>query len=198
MVYLNKYVGYWEVDKKLPDSYLTGESVDDFYGGAYILLTEEQIAFHVANPSASHVEVLKMELDTKEPTPEELFERLKDKKLREVEDADQISNRFFVNGLQLWLDKSTRTSLLANTIPAERRAGNTQTSLWYEGQPPIEIPVPIDWLEEKLSELELYAKETYDVTQKHRALIYAAESYVELEKMDAYEEYPEPPQFTLG
>lgn len=100
--------------------------------------------------------------------------------------------------MPMWLDKNTRTSLVANTLPAEKAAGKTETTLWYAGYPPVAIPVPIAWLEEKLSELELYAKATYDTTQSHLAAVYSLSTADEIEAYDHTAGYPDKPAFILA
>lgn len=208
MTYLHNKIGYWELSEQLPDSYLVGTTEQDYNSGAYILLTPEQLAFKEANPDASKLEVLRMQLDPiVEPSAEELRQRALRNKLADIDAADKTSEVFYVDGMQMWLDKTTRTSLLANTIPAERKAGKETTTLWYErwgvngaygsvNQMPIAITVPLTWLEDRLAELELYAKATYDATQSNKAAVYALATAEEIEEYEIVG-YPEPLNFGL-
>lgn len=172
-----------------------GTTWQDYEGGAWVLLTDEQVAFHIANPSAWVEEVFNMQLF---PSAESELESIRQEKITAIHEQDRQTEQFTVDGVPMWLDKSTRTSLIANTLPAEKAAGKTETTLWYAGQPPIAIPVPIAWLEEKLSELELYAKATYDTTQSHLAAVYSLSSIEEIENYDVMAGYPEKLNFQLA
>lgn len=208
MIYINKEAEtiYVELDTLLDqDSNYVGTSWDDYKQGAWILLTKEQLAFKEAHPDASIEEILKMELmpmpdpdPQPELTPEELLERYRQEKISKVYEQDRSTEQFTVNGLPMWLDKNTRTSLIANTLPAEKAKGKISTILWYAGQPPVAIPVPIIWLEEKLTELELYAKSTYDTTQSHLAVIYSLGTVEEIEAYDISTKYPDKLVFILN
>lgn len=206
MIYINKDAEtiYVELEALLDqESNYIGSTREDYKAGAWVLLSDEQIDFREAHPNASVEEVLKMELipvpnPQPEPTPEELLERSRQEKIYKVYEQDRLTELFTVNGLPMWLDKITRTSLIANTLPAEKAKGKTSTTLWYAGQPPVAIPVPIIWLEEKLAELELYAKSTYDRTQSHLAVIYSLNTIEEIEAYDITAEYPDKLVFILN
>lgn len=196
MTYLHNKIGYWELSEQLPDSYLVGTTEQDYNAGAYILLSDEQLAFKEANPNASRLEVLRVQLNPiVEPSAEELRYKALQNKLMLIDNTDKASEMFFINGYEMWLDKATRTSLLANTIPAERKAGNNTTTVWYNGgNVPMSVTVPLTWLEDRLAELELYAKATYDATQSNKAAVYALGT---AEEIEAYKitGYPEPLNF---
>lgn len=208
MIYINKEAEtiYVELDTLLDQaSNYVGTTWDDYKQGAWILLTEEQLTFKEAHPDASIEGILKMGLipvpdpDLQpELTPEELLERSRQEKIYKVYEQDKLTEEFSVNGLPMWLEKNTRTSLIANTLPAEKAKGKISTILWYAGQPPVAIPVPIIWLEEKLTELELYAKSTYDTTQSHLAVIYSLSTVDEIEAYDITVKYPDKLEFILN
>lgn len=208
MIYINKDTATLYVDfPQELDSEINriGTTWQDYEAGAWILLTDEQVAFHLANPSACVEEVFNMKLISvpepqpdPEPTPDELLEHARQAKIQAIYEQDRQTEQFTVDGVPMWLDKSTRTSLIANTLPVEKSAGKTETTLWYTGQPPIAIPVPIAWLEEKLAELELYAKATYDTTQSHLAAVYALSSIEAIEAYDITIGYPKKLAFVLN
>lgn len=208
---------YWYINKQADTVYVSFEEVldskinqigttwDDYVAGCWVQLTDDQIAFHTAHPSASVEEVFNMRLapvpdpePVPEPTEEEKLYEARQKKIAAVYEQDRFTEEFTVNGMPIWLDKNTRTSLVANTLPAEKAAGKTETTLWYAGQPPVAIPVPIAWLEEKLPWLELYAKATYDTTQSHLAAVYSLSTQEEVEAYDHAAGYPDKPAFTLA
>lgn len=207
-VYINKdsETIYVELSEALdPESNHVGQTWDDYRNGAWVLLTNEQLTFKEDNPDASVEEVFKLTLNpVPEPdpepelSPEERLNRARQEKIWAISEQDRSTEQFTVNGIPMWLDKNTRTSLVANTLPAEKAIGNEQTTLWYTGQPPIAIPVPINWLEEKLGELELYAKATYDTTQSHLAAVYSLETVEEIESYDITTGYPAMKEFVLS
>ena len=53
---------YVELDYLLDDNYTTGTTWDDYKAGLWVLLSDEQVAFRKANPTASVQEVFNMEL----------------------------------------------------------------------------------------------------------------------------------------
>lgn len=175
-----------------------GTTWEDYAAGCWVLLSDEQIAFRQSYPSACVEEVFNMQLiptpkpePIPEPTPAEQLEKIRQEKVAAIYAQDRSTEQFTVNGMPMWLDKATRTSLVANTLPAEKAAGKTETTLWYAGEPPVAIAVPIAWLEKNLGELELYAKATYDTTQKHLAAIYSLLNVAEIEAYDITTSYPE-------
>lgn len=182
-----------------------GTTWEDYIAGCWVQLTDEQIAFRETHSGANVEEVFNMQLTPlpdpepiPEPTEEEKLDEARRKKIAAVYEQDRSTEEFTVNGMPMWLDKNTRTSLVANTLPAEKAAGKMETTLWYAGYPPVAIPVPIAWLEEKLSELELYAKATYDTTQSHLAAVYSLSAVEEIEAYDHTAGYPNKPAFILA
>lgn len=206
--YINKdtkeiYVSFEEVLES--EINRIGTTWEDYVSGCWILLTDEQRAFRETHPAASVMEVFNMQLiplpeplPEPEPTEEEKLNEARQRKIQAIYEQDRLTEEFTVNGIPMWLDKTTRTSLIANTLPAEKAAGKTNTTLWYAGQPPIAIPVPIAWLEKNLAELELYAKATYDTTQRHLATVYSLSTIEEIEAYDHTGGYPEKLPFTLS
>lgn len=201
MIYVNKELDtiYIELGEALdPESNYLGKTWEDYKSGAWVLLSDEQIAFHKEHPEASVEEVFNMQLTPiPELTLEEKLNEARQRKIQAIYEQDRSTELFTVNGIPMWLDKSTRTSLVANTLPAEKAAGKTETTLWYTGQPPVSISVPIFWLEERLAELELYAKATYDATQQHLASVYAFLNVEEIEAYDITTGYPKKLSFVL-
>lgn len=105
---------------------------------------------------------------------------LKDIRAQEVEIANAAAEIFTVNGLNMWLNKELRNSLLNVTLPALIVQGETETLLWYEGKPSISLTVPINFLVDNIPGLEIYAKSVYDNTQRLIAEIYSAATEEEL------------------
>lgn len=106
-------------------------------------------------------------------TPEpEYVETLEDAKAKRIEDlmnydSSEFVNIFKYNGYPIWLDKATRVGLKLR-IEAEKQADKLTTTLWYNG---VEFTIPIVVVEKMLYDLEIYASECYDNTQRHAAAI---------------------------
>lgn len=201
MIYINKNNGFWEHTDILPASYKIGQSLDDYNNGAYLALSDEQVAFHAAHPNATPLEVWHMELT---PAPEPLpdpdpLETARQQKLQEIKAQDEFSNKFFISVLsggvevanqELWIDKDLRNSLYSITLPALQADGQTTTKLWTTGTPPQSIDVPIVWALDKLPLLEIYAKRTYDLKASNEAAAYAALTVDEIAQIDVKANYP--------
>lgn len=114
-------------------------------------------------------------------------------------DCSDDVNGFSVNGMSMWLDKPTRTSL-SYTISVEEantEESNPTTRLWYAGVPPVSFEIPTEQLKLMLAKLELYAKATYDITQSHKAAVYALETMEDVLNFDIRADYPEKLAFSL-
>lgn len=83
MIYIHKEQGFWDVSEVLPNNYLTGTTLDEYNKGSYLLLSEEQAAFHEAHLNAGPVECWNMQLDQ-----ERLLQVAKDLKRQEVYNTD--------------------------------------------------------------------------------------------------------------
>lgn len=204
VTYINKNVDniYVEFPEELdPKNHQIGSTYTDYRAGLWVLLSAEQLLFRQDNPNANVKEVLDMQLTiippAPEPTPEEKRQRAYMNKLSLIDQQDKATETFTLNGISMWLDKETRSSLMGSTIPAAKASGATEITLWYSAEPPVAVNTPIDWIEGKLAELEMYAKDTYDTTQKHKAAVYALTTAEEIEAYDHTAGYPAVKTFTL-
>lgn len=109
-------------------------------------------------------------------------------RIRQISGYDQTDrvNCFFLEGQPLWLDKGTRVGLV-NSIAAEKRDGCVTTDLWFGNNM---IQLQVDDAMAKLDQIELYAKNCYNVTAKHQAEIMQMESLEELQQYDITAGYP--------
>lgn len=203
MIYIQKNQGFYFSEVLLGDTYKTGTTLEDYEQGAFLLLSDDQVAFHEAHPNGSPLEVWDMAL-TPTPEPEPVPEPdslviARQIKLQEIADQDAFSNKFFVSVTQggvevanqeLWIDKDLRNSLYSITLPALQSDGETKTKLWTTGTPPQSIEVPISWAMEKLPLLEIYAKRTYDRRASNEAATYAATTVEEIQAIDVKADYP--------
>lgn len=102
-------------------------------------------------------------------------------------DNSEKVNRFYFDGLSLWLDKATRVGLV-NSITIEKKAKRSTTCLWFGSH---SINVNVDVALEILSQLELYAHECYNVTAQHLVQIDTCDTVEALRAFDICADYPE-------
>lgn len=102
-------------------------------------------------------------------------------------DSSSAVNAFTLQGSPMWLDKATRAGLKLR-LEAEQAAGKEDTTLWY-GTDAITLPVTNAII--MLNKLEIYASESYDVTQGHLARVALMENVEEVLGYDYTEGYPE-------
>lgn len=124
-----------------------------------------------------------------EPTPEELLERARAKRRREIleYDSSEEVNIFYLNDEPMWLDKATRAGLKLR-LEAEDAIGNAETILWYNGKP---YHLTIQQAMQMLYALEVYASQCYDNTQRLLAIL---DSFTTIEEVEAFEEFPGYPE----
>lgn len=203
MIYIQKQLGFYFSKVLLGDTYNVGTALEDYNNGAYLPLSDEQVAFHEAFPDATPLQVWNMEIPSTpepEPVPEpDALEVARRLKLQEIADQDAFSNKFFVlvtqGGVEvanqeLWIDKDLRNSLYSITLPALLSDGETKTKLWTTSMPPQSIEVPISWAMKYLPYLEIYAKRTYDLRASNEAAAYAATTVEEIAQIDVKADYP--------
>jgi len=180
---------YIEIEEELPsESYKLGTTWAEYLeGDTFVKLTDAQVNFRAAHTTASVKEVFDMTL----AVIDELA-AAKSRKLLEIEAADDASNEFFVNGISMWLKQDLRTTLVSNTIPALEARGKTSTLLWGwdSNGCPVSFDVPITALKQMLPDLEIYAKETYDLRMQNISSVNALNTVSEVENFDASENYP--------
>lgn len=113
----------------------------------------------------------------------------KEKKLAEIAAYDGSSsvNGFFINGIEVWLDKDTRAGLKLR-FEAEIATGKTETTLWYKG---MQFPLPLNLAMQMLYAIEVYASACYDNTQSHYAAVKNLYSVEEVNAYDYTVGYPE-------
>ena len=101
-------------------------------------------------------------------------------------DSSSEVNVFYMGGVPMWLDKSTRAGLMLR-FQSEQAIGREMTSLWYGGQM-YELPLVNAF--QMLYALEVYASACYDNTQRHLAAINGLGTIEEVESYDYREGYP--------
>lgn len=113
----------------------------------------------------------------------------KRKAIKAIEDYDVSLevNSFFLNGVQVWLDKSTRVGLM-NSLNIEKLAGKETSTLWFGN---IKLDINTEAAIQMLSSLELYALECYNKTAEHKVSIKNMTSVEDVINYDFTEGYPD-------
>lgn len=123
------------------------------------------------------------------------LEKAKKTVIKKIDDYDQSSdvNSFFLNGIQVWLNKDTRVGLM-NSLTIEKDAGKEISTLWFNN---ICININCDAAIQMLRSLELYALACYNKTAEHRVAVSALNNIEDVMGYDFTEGYPEKLVFTI-
>ena len=121
-------------------------------------------------------------------TDEELLDRARSKKIKEILDYDTSPNVncFYMSDTEIWLDKETRTGLKLR-FEAETNIGMVETSLWYNN---IRFTLPTSSAVQMLYLLEIYASQCYDNTQFHIKSVSELTNVDDIENYDYTTGYP--------
>ncbi len=136
---------------------------------------------------------VQVDFGLEEPLTE--LEKIKKEVLNKISDYDVSAevNSFFLNGLQVWLDKGTRVGLM-NSLTIEKNAGKEESTLWLNN---VCIVVKCDAAVQMLSALELYALECYNKTAEHKLAVEALNSVEDVINYNYTEGYPSKLSFTI-
>ena len=124
------------------------------------------------------------------PTDEEKLNTAKQNKIYEIEQYDTSSstiNSFTLNGKRRWLKNDLRRSLSYSTNIL-KEDGEETVDIWFDTECET---MNIDNALYMLKELEVYAKQTNNVTHRHKAEVMALTSIEEVEAYDITKDYPE-------
>lgn len=113
---------------------------------------------------------------------------LKNRVLSELDKYDNSDavNGFYLNGVNMWLDKETRNGLRLR-FDSQKALGQTDTTLWYGVTP---IALNIDVAIQMLQMLEVYASGCFDKTASHKAAILNLSTISEVFNYDYKSGYP--------
>lgn len=190
MKYYIQNTEIYSVEYELGEGYnlSANNSVEDFQAGKIVSLSDKQVAFLQLNPGASTLEILQCKLNIYQP----ILEEVKSQKIAAIDayDCSEEVNSFLLNNKQIWLDRNTRAAL-ANTINSFRQAGIDSITLWTAGEHPQSILMKIEDLSELLVSLELYAKNCYDVTARHKVSVQNLITIEDVNIYDYRQGYPE-------
>ena len=130
-----------------------------------------------------------VDIDKRFKTEDEVIAELKEMKYNEITKYDKSSNVnvFSLNGVDVWLDRDTRVSLMNSTTIA-KNMGQENTTLWLGT---IKITVKCDQAIQLLSALEMYALSCFNKTAEHRNNVEALSTINEIVSYDYTVGYPE-------
>lgn len=130
-----------------------------------------------------------VDIDKRFKTEDEVIAELKKLKNDEITKYDTSSNVnvFSLNGVDVWLDRDTRVSLMNSTTIA-KNMGQENTTLWLGT---VKIVVKCDHAIQLLSALEMYALSCFNKTSEHRKNVEALSTINEIVSYDYTVGYPE-------
>lgn len=138
-------------------------------------------------------ELVEIDFGVKEkPTELEVAKRNAIKAI-DTYDVSMDVNSFFLNGLQVWLDKSTRVGLM-NSLNIEKTAGKETSTLWFGN---IKLDINTEAAIQMLSALELYALKCYNKTAEHKVNIKNMTSVEDITNYNFTEGYPDKLNFNI-
>lgn len=110
-------------------------------------------------------------------------------KIMEIDDYDQSDsvNSFVIGGVSMWLTFDERTRI-RSSIDAYRNGGKETMTKWFGGK---EFTFDLDTWQIMLDKLSIYASESLNVTEAHKAEVEAMDNIEEVNAFDVKEGYPE-------
>ena len=185
--------GYIELADKIGEDLYDniGTTFQDYLEGKFVLLTDEQYAFHIDNPLATIKEVFEMALEPPyEPTEEEILASLKAQKLQEIEQYSHSKavDQFTINGvIKDWLTPTERANYLQSLTSAEL-LGETEVD-FFVGKNLFTLDLRSARL--VLAKIQRYADASFIVTERKKIELDALQTADEVREFDISSGYPE-------
>jgi hypothetical protein len=163
-----------------------GQTWEAYEGGAWIPLTDGQIAFRDVHPGATKKEVFDMQLTQ---APERtLADAIREKTMAiDMYDNSDAVNSFQFNGASCWITASER-STYKTSIDAAELLGEEDIRLPMAGEI---ITLPIQQAKIMLAKLQRYADNAAIVTAVHRATVAQLPTIAAVDGYDHTAGYPE-------
>jgi len=201
MTYIKLDTGFVEFKDELDKNYKQGISYQDYLqGDTWVKLSDDQIAFKEANPTASVKEVWDMKLKTLSDA--ELLVQAKEKKLAEIEayDVSDAVNDFTINGtISAWLTPAQRANY-KNSIESTKTlvaAGLKEKNEVTFDLGGMSATISTDVATILLAQIQDYADKCWLVTAQHKSEIKALTMVADIENYNYKTGYPEKLNFTL-
>lgn len=163
-----------------------GDTYQDFLDNKWVLLSDEQVQFHIDNPTANVKEVWDMQLT---PTPPRTLEDAKYEMIHTIDeyDSSEAVNSFTLGNQIMWLTVEERQQI-ATQISANEAAGRESMTRWFMGQ---SFTFTLALWKQMLVAIEVYAGDALNVTEAHKAAVMALETIEEVDAFDYEDGYPE-------
>ena len=164
-----------------------GETYDDFIANKWVLLSDEQVEFHIANPNASVKEVWDMAVT---PTPARTLEKAKAEMIQKINAYDKSDevNGFTINGnIGGWFTPTERSNY-KSSIDAAKLVGVTELSFFIGD---MEMSVTPAQAEMMLAQIQLYADQCFIVTKQHKIAVEALDSIEAVDSFEYTQGYPQ-------
>lgn len=167
-------------------------------GNTYVYANEQEVEkeYTVRNPDGKYEKKTRtvykydvVDIDRRFKTEDEVIAELKKLKNDEITKYDTSSNVnvFSLNGVDVWLDRDTRVSLMNSTTIA-KNMGQENTTLWLGT---VKTVVKCDQAIQLLSALEMYALSCFNKTAEHKKNVEALSTINEIVSYDYTVGYPE-------
>lgn len=170
-----------------------GSTWEDFLSGNWVLLSDEQVAFHNENPTASIKEVWDMEITPPQPRTLEDAKNEMLAKIENYDNSDQV-NGFTVNGfINGWFTAAERNNYRTSIDAAELL--EIETLSFFVGETLLEVPTSL--AKQMLAQLQLYADKCFIVTKEHKIAVEAMETIEEVDGFNWREGYPSKINFEI-
>lgn len=187
---------YVTLENKLnPDLYSNiGSTYQDYLYNKYVLLTDEQVAFHNEYPEATVEEVFNLAInDNSEPA--RTLEVAKKEMLQKIDshDASDEVNGFLINGIKAWFTVQERNNYKAS-IDSAKLLGIESLSFFVGDHL---LTITPEMAEHMLAAIQLYADQCFIVTKQHKLKVESLESIEEVDLYDYYAGYPKMLEFEL-
>jgi hypothetical protein len=190
------YIDFEEMlDPNLYDN--LGDTYEDFLNNEWVLLSDEQVAFHVENPTASVKEVWDMELT---PVPPRTLEQAKAEMIEKIDfyDSSTSVNAFKIHDIEHditfegWFTPDERSNY-RSSIDAAKLFG-VETLSFFIGEFLLEVtPAQAEYM---LAQIQLYADQCYIVTKEHKIEVEGLDSIEAVDSFQYTKGYPEKITFT--
>ena len=167
-------------------------------GNTYVYANEQEVEeeYTEMNPDGNDEKKTRtvykydvVDIDKRFKTEDEVIAELKVLKNDEITKYDTSSNVnvFSLNGVDVWLDRDTRVSLMNSTTIA-KNMGQENTTLWLGT---VKLTVKCDQAIQLLSALEMYALSCFNKTAEHKKNVEALSTINEIVSYDYTVGYPE-------
>ena len=163
-----------------------GTTFQDFNENKWVLLSQEQVAFHKAHPTANVKEVWEMQLT---PKPGRTLEDAKREMNAMIDEYDNSSNvnAFTINGtIEGWFTAAERSNYKAS-IDAAKLIGVNILSFFVNDEL---MEVSTSDAELMLAQIQLYADKCYIVTKEHKITVESLNSIEDVDSFPYTEGYP--------